>query len=280
MDGLNELDEIMNGPETAPVTTSTETTTTEQQPTRDEQGRFASTETEPTDHDAQAAIEGQGAKLVPLDALHASRKGEQTAKEEAEQLRRELAELRGQVTALTPRATPAEPAKPTNWYADPDKAIAERLTPIQQQVMQTKMETSFMLAEDKFGTEKLAAANEELGRLMKANDPSVAALAQQMKTSTHPYRDLVSWHERRQAMSEIGDDPGAFRDKERERIRAELMAELGIEQPEPVNGQQPSITKPQLKLPQSLSKLPGSGNGSGAADLSDAGIFNEAMSGR
>lgn len=286
MDGT-ELDEIMNEA-LAPITTSTETTTetAEQQQTRDEQGRFAPNTAEPTDQAAQAAIEGQQDRqgTVPQQALHAEREKGREAREEAEALRRELAELRGQVTALTPKAMPQEQPKPTNFYTDPDKALSERLTPIQQQVQQARMETSMMLAEEKFGADKLKAADDELGKLMQANDPSVAAIAQQMATSKHPYRDLIAWHEKRQAMSEIGDDPTSFRTRIAAEERAKVLAELGIEPDTAATAAvaqaTPSITKPLIKLPQSLSKLPGAGNGNGVEDTSDTGLFQHAMGGR
>jgi len=288
MDGLNELDEIMNGPETAPAIVSTEPTTetAEQQQARDQQGRFAGT-ADTTDQSAQAAIEGKQEQdhtgTVPHQALHAAREAGKADRDRADRLERELAELRGQVTALTPKQQPQEQPKPTNFYADPDKAIAERLSPIEQRFDDQRIALSRMIAVEKYGEEPIKAAAMALKDAMEANrnHPSLIALEQTSRQSMHPIGDLMSWHKQWEVQQKIGNDPDAFLTTERERIRAELMAELGIspQQAAPV-AQQPSNTQAPLKLPQSLSKLPGAGNGSGAADLSDAGIFSEAMGGR
>jgi hypothetical protein len=286
MDGT-ELDEIMNEvltPEVIETVVAPETVT---QP-RDETGKFAAKPQEeeaPTidpDNAAAAAVEGGERGKVPVAAVQAEREKARQARDEAETLRRELAEIRGQVSVLTQQRqqpqTPVEKAKPKSFWENPDEFLSERLAPVQQTVQQQRFEMSRMLAEEKLGADVVKAADDALGELIKANDPAVAALQAQIANSRHPYADLVAWHNKRQAMSEIGEDPAAYR----ERVRAELMAELGVEaQPAtPLTPASSTPTKPLTKLPQSLSKLPGAGNGNGAVDLSDAGLFQEAMGGR
>lgn len=290
MDGT-ELDEIMNealAPEVIEQPTVETPEKAETQP-RDENGKFAPKQgAEPVvdpDNAAQAAVEGgeHDKGKVPVAAVQAEREKTRQAKDEAETLRRELAELRGQVSVLTQQRQqpekPVEKAKPKNFWENPDEFLSERLAPVQQTMQQQRFEMSRMLADEKYGADVVKAADDALGELIKANDPSVAAFQAQIASSRHPYADLVAWHEKRKALADIGDDPKAYQERERERIRAEIMAEMGIEsQPAPATPSTPA--KPLTKLPQSLSKLPGSGNGSGAVDASDAGIFADAMGGR
>ena len=291
MDGT-ELDEIMNGspePEVIEAVVAPETVT---QP-RDETGKFAAkpqeeeAQTIDPDNAAAAAVEGGERGKVPVAAVQAEREKARQARDEAETLRRELAEIRGQVSVLTQQrqqaAPPVEKAKPKSFWENPDEFLSERLAPVQQTVQQQRFEMSRMLADEKYGADTVKAADDALGALIQANDPSVAAFQAQIANSRHPYADLVAWHEKRKAMADIGDDPKAYQERERERIRAELMAELGIEAAPatPATPAAPSTpTKPLTKLPQSLSKLAGAGNGNGSVDTSDEGIFSHAMGGR
>lgn len=294
MDGT-ELDEIMNGTDTpevieqAPVVDASADT----QP-RDETGKFAPKQQEeetPTvdpDNAAQSAVEGGERGKVPVAAVQAEREKRKQVEGEAETLRRELAELRGQVTVLTTQrqqpAAPVEKTKPKTFWENPDEFLAERLAPVQETMQSQRIELSTMLAIEKHGETVVTEAQAALAAAMKANpnDPSLIALDQQTRKSIHPMNDVLAWHARHKAMADIGDDPQAYRERERERIRAELMAELGIEAAPvvPGNPTPSTTTKPLTKLPQSLSKIPGAGNGKGAVDLSDAGLFQEAMGGR
>jgi len=294
MDGT-ELDEIMNEPlEGSDVVDTVATEAPAPTQPRDETGKFAPKPQEDDapivdpDNAAKAAVEGGEHEKgrVPVAAVQAEREKARQERDRANDLERRLAEMQGQLTVLTQQrqqpTTPVEKAKPKSFWENPDEFLSERLAPVQQTVQQQRFEMSRMLAEEKLGPDVVKAADDALGELIKANDPSVATLQAQIANSRHPYADLVAWHNKRQAMADIGDDPTAFRDRERERIRAELMAELGIEAAPAVPGNStPSTpTKPLTKLPQSLSRLPGAGNGNGAVDTSDAGIFTEAMGGR
>lgn len=292
MDDVN-LADLMT--DTAPATAevvSTETTTEQTSQARDEQGRFAPTQQ--TDQEAQAAVEGgaaatteQPAGTVPQQALHEARQQQKAERERAERLERELAELRGTVNALKPQDKPKEEPKKAFWE-DPDGFFNERATPIQQEVVKRHMMTSRMLAEDKFGPETVKAADDALGAAMQANpnDPSVIALAQKIKDSAHPFRDMIEWHKEHQARVEIGNDPAAYRAK----IEAEILAKYNItpeaaaaiaaEVTPPANVATPSTTtnaQPLTKLPKSLTKLPGGGNAAADGDVSDESVFAHAI---
>lgn len=249
---IRSLDEIMSR---EPVTTDTvqepnnpatpETDGQGMQP-RDDAGKFAPKAENAqgadgnTDQAAQAAVEAGKPEPghVPLQALHAEREKGKAARERAEALERQNAELIAALTRGQPQAQPqpAEKPKPKNFWENPDEFLAERTAPIQQEAVKRHMMTSKMLAEDKFGSEAVDEADKALGALMQANqnDPEVIAMQQRVASSPHPYRDLVTWHQRRKAMADIGEDPVAYR----ERLRAEIAAELAAANPAPATPQQ------------------------------------------
>lgn len=249
------LDEIMSREPIAtheevltPTPAAPETDTQGQ--SRDEHGKFApkqetaGTNTDP-DKTAQGVVEGgDGKGKVPLQAVHAEREKRQQAQTEAETLRRELAELRGQVSMLRQpaQAQPTEPPKPKKtFWEDPDGFLAERLAPVQQTMQDQRIELSTMLAAKDHGADTVKEARAALLEAMQANpnDPSLIALDQQSQRSVHPMEDVITWHNRRKAMADIGEDPAAYR----ERVRQELLAEL---QPTPTNQQQPAAPKPVM----------------------------------
>ena len=51
-------------------------------------------------------------------------------------------------------------------------------------------------------------------------------LQQQLQGQIHPYDFVVKWHRQHKLMSEIGQDPEAWRKSEAEKIRAQVLAEL------------------------------------------------------
>lgn len=289
MDGT-ELDEIMNGVETPEVIDTVVAPETVTQP-RDETGKFApKADDAPVvdpDNAAQAAVEGGEHEKgrVPVAAVIAERNLTKAARDEAEKLRNDLAELRGQVSVLTQQrqqpATPVEKAKPKNFWENPDEFLADRLAPVQQTMQTQRIELSTMLAVEKHGEAVVNEAQAALAAAMKANpnDPSLIALDQQTRKSIHPMNDVLSWHTRQKAMADIGDDPSAYRTRLETELREKIMAELGVDSAA-LPAATSTTTKPLTKLPQSLSKLPGAGNGNGGDDLSDTGLFTHAMGGR
>lgn len=285
MDGT-ELDEIMNGSdEPEVIATPSEPATqpeTNAQP-RDESGKFApkaAAEPEQVEPPQLETEEEPETGHVPQKALHEERKKRQTAEQENNDLRRQMQEMQGQIRLLSERAMqPAQPQPPKEQapapqlWEDPNGFISNALTPIQEQVQQQFLQTSELLAIEKHGEDAVSAAGQAMLELAKSGDPAVAAEYQRIMSARHPYGELVSWHARHKAMQEIGNDPNAYR----ERLRQELLAEMGHSPAAIPANPAPSGTKPLTQLPKSLNRLPGGGNAAAEVDASDAGLFAHAM---
>lgn len=257
-------------------------------PTRDESGRFASQQQPQEGAGAattdQPVTEPQtDAKGVPVAALQAEREKARQAKDEAEALRREIAELRGMVTAQRQQTTtqPAAEQKPepTIWDA-PDEFVKSQLTPIQQEIFNQKVGFSRMLAAKDHGAEAVDAA---LAAAMAIKGtPEGQILDQRLFASMHPFDDLVQWHKKQQAFARVGDDPDAWLQSELERRLSDPTEQAKIL--ERIRGSvaaTPSTSRaPVTNLPPSLSGIPTGGNATPQGDQSDAGLFNSLTSRR
>lgn len=186
---------------------------------------------------ANAAAEGAGAidpatgappasedgKLVPLKALEEERKGRQDWKEKAIRFEEELKHIRESQT----QAQTQQQQQPVEM----DQHTA---------LINERFNTSEMLLRDKHDDvdEKMAVFQAEA-----AKNP---ALQQQLLQQRHPYEWMYKQAQKMQALSEIGDDPAAYREQLREQIRAELQASQGSQQV------QTQATAPAPNLPKSL----------------------------
>ncbi len=218
------LDEIMSERDETPVEIleqpAIETT---EATARDEKGRFAPKDGQAPENVTVEPSEGATEPgTVPQKALHASREREKEARQEAENLRQQIAQMQGQIALLAQqRQQPlpaADQAAPEPWdpgYTDYVQA------PLREQMQQQREQFSLTLANDKFGSDKVEEAYNAM-RQGLTQDPTVRAEYQRIMASPHPYGELVTWHQRRQAMAEIGTDLNAYREK----LRAEIVAEM------------------------------------------------------
>lgn len=257
---MKELDEILSGAEpvqereTVAETTVTETPTepqqTEGQP-RGPDGKFAPKATE-TDTTAQQTVEGteqaphERGGTVPQQALHAAREKARTETDRADTLARELAELRGQVSVLTQQrqqpAQPQEPPKPIELWDDPNKWGENLLSPVLDQLIETRFLASETRAIAKFGDDTVTAAQQALESAVKAGELNGQAVGAQLRQSRDPIGDIVRWHQKQPAVQEQ-----SLRDK----LRAEFMAEYGIQPgttpaPAPAPAATPSVMPSNL----------------------------------
>ncbi|TPM37044.1 hypothetical protein [Mesorhizobium sp. B2-3-2] len=278
-----ELDDILadNGPQEEQATT-TQTTDGQQ---RDEQGRFApkvEAEAAPAVQADQQQVEAEAGK-VPQQALHASREKEREARQEAETLRNQIAEMRGQIQLLSqrgqaPAPKTAEPEKPVDFWESPDGYIANALTPVQQQLQQQNERFSKMIAVQTHGKETVDNAFKAFVEAAQANPGAYAGEYQAMMKSEHPYDSLVNWHKRQQTLSTVGNDPNAWLEAELEKRLSDPAYQAKVM--ERIRGAAAGNTNrsnPVTNLPPSLNRLPAGGNAPGEADLSDAGLFANAL---
>lgn len=270
----NELDDILAEsatPETqeqAPQETETQT----QQP-RDEGGRFATKAEQPQETTVEDEPE---AGKVPQQALHASRKKEQEARHEAEALRQQIAELRGQIQAINQRPSQQpkiEEQKPVDFWENPEGYLETKLSPFQQTIQQQREQFSKMLATQAHGKETVDNAFKAFVEAAQGNPGAYAAEYKAMMGSEHPYDALVQWHKRQETLKTVGNDPNAWLEAEMEKRLSDPAYQAKVlEKIRGAAGGNRSTNVTQL--PPSLNRLPAGGNVADDGDASDAALFS------
>lgn len=186
---------------------------------RDEQGRFAKGEKE---EETPPVPKETKPEKAPETGLQAGISAERKKRQDAE---RRALELEQRLQAL-------EAAKNAAPMPDPQADPQGYTQAIQQQqygmVLNQNLNFSEMLARDKHGDDVVEEAQQAFLEAVKV-DPT---LYQQLHTQRNPYGWLMKWHKQRQFMSEVGDDPSAYRQKLEAEIRAQLEAELQQKRPQ------------------------------------------------
>jgi hypothetical protein len=226
---------------------------------RDDRGRFAARQAEEQAQvqqvDQQQADQGQQVDkpppgFIPQQAFDARlAKAEEKFNERYAALEAQLNQFRNN-QQFQPRPQAEAPKPPPDFFENPDAAfqarLQEALSPLQQGQTSIVENFSRMMASDKHGEETVNKAYQDLQSRVNANPAAMRATYQRIMQSQHPYGELVKWHKEQSALSTYGDDPEAWRNSERERIRAEILAEAQGGQP---NGQQQT---PQQQVPQNM----------------------------
>ena len=164
------------------------------------------------------------------------------ARSENRALKEQLAAIKAQQDALmgtVGRAFAPAPPQAPDWFQDPDAALRDRISPIEQALAQQREQMSQLMAEEKHGREAVSAAMQAIQDEVDRN-PAARFEVQRMMQSPHPYGALVEWHKQRSVLSEIGTDPAAYR----ERLKAEILAEINATGVVPQAGT--SAAKPAL----------------------------------
>ena len=263
-DDEESLDDILSTAATPAVETPTPEAEQPEGRNRDEHGRFApkeaSDDPEPEQPEGEQdhEEEPEGEHNAPVAAVRAERQKRQAEQARAEKLERDLSELRGQMSVLLqqrqqqPEQPKPEPKPRPQLWDDPDNwgnsLVEERLSPIQQDIAELRFLTSESRAIARHGVEGVEAAQGALKAAIAAGQLDGAAVKAQLSKSRDPVGDVVRWHQSSPAVQEASM---------REKLRAELMAELGIDpnKPQP-NPSQPSNRNPVVKLPPSLNRIP------------------------
>jgi hypothetical protein len=133
-----------------------------------------------------------------------------------------------------PQAQPA----PFNQriFEDPEPTIGslveQKVNPLQQEVQNLRSDFAFQVAEIKYGDDFREAYRTWFGQVGDRSNPDPQTYWSIMG-SPNPGEALMQWHNGRRIQTEIGTDLNGYRD----RVRAELLAEMGMgEPPPPRNG--------------------------------------------
>jgi hypothetical protein len=157
-----------------------------------------------------------------------------------------------------PRPQAEAPKPPPDFWENPEDAfkarLQEALSPIIESQTRTVENFSKTIAVRDHGQQAVDQAFQNLQSRVQANPGGMQATYAQIMQSPHPYDELVRWHKKESALSTYGDDPEAWRNSERERIRAEILAEAQGGQP---SGQQAA---PQQQAPNMPNSFAGSRN--------------------
>jgi hypothetical protein len=226
---------------------------------RDDRGRFAARQAEEQAQvqqtDQQQADQGQQADkpppgFIPQQAFDARlAKAEEKFNERYAALEAQLNQFRNN-QQFQPRPQAEAPKPPPDFWENPEDAfkarLQEALSPIIESQTRTVENFSKTIAVRDHGQQAVDQAFQNLQSRVQANPGGMQATYAQIMQSPHPYDELVRWHKKESALSTYGDDPEAWRNSERERIRAEILAEAQGGQP---NGQQQT---PQQQVPQNM----------------------------
>lgn len=189
------------------------------------------TQAAPTEPEAEGQTESQtegegerGQRMVPHEALHAEKQKVKRYTEQVAEFQKQLSETNAawerRMAELVEAVKPKQEVQQPDWFADPDAVLNQRLgqtlSPITNDITSVRAELIELKAIQKYGDEKVSAVKAYLDDAAKKNDPELQTLGAAMRASSDPMKIAIDWFEKRTF------DPAA----ERERIRAELLAEL------------------------------------------------------
>jgi hypothetical protein len=218
-----------------------------------------------TEQPQAATQQEQQEQSVPYAALKKEREARKA-------LQARVDELTNHVLRRQTLEKPEEQQPDPEIWDDPTAFIRNQLSPVQNELQQTREFYSQREAVREHGAETVEAAYNALAEAMQQGDQGAQALYRKAMQSMDPYGELVAWHKRNEILSQVGTDPKAYE----ERLRAKILEELQGQAPA---GQQPAGAQPQQSQTQPLPSLNRSygnaGNAQGGA-ITEEDIFNAA----
>jgi hypothetical protein len=189
-----------------------------------------------------------------------------------QQMERELSQLK------------APKQEPVDFFADPNAAFKQQIAPIEQQFNQLaselRLDSSKAMAIALHGAKAVTEMEAAVEKAMAENNPDIMQLAAQMRSSKDPVSLAMKWHQRSKLWETTGGDPEAYRQRilddalKNPEFQAKVI-EAARGQAQPTNG-----TRPNIQMPPSLNRIPGSGTSTAAQDsddVSDRALFEHAV---
>lgn len=166
------------------------------------------------EHSGQVAKSG-----VPSGRLREEAQRRQAAETRERELQSKLDQLQGRLdqferTQRQPQRQEQDAPKEPDMFADPEGWARNQEARLTQQFEERRINASFADAEEEHG-DKFRTA---FGDLQKTGNPD---LVRAVVGSHNPGKTLMRWHQQQALLSEIGNDPAAYRDK----VRQELLSD-------------------------------------------------------
>ncbi len=166
-------------------------------------------------------------QAIPVTALLDEREKRQLAERKAEESDRQLAEMQAQI-----QRQQAQKQAP-DWDEDPQAAASYQAQTIQQQMHTQRLEQSKFFASREFGAEVVSEA--------MAYFDANPQLSHQFMSEPSPFHAAVEFYQKQKFLTEVGENPDAYKEQMREQIRQEVMAEMTNTQPSKPKAPPPSM---------------------------------------
>ena len=164
---------------------------------------------EPEPQGDTRARDPETGRFVPISALLDERDKRQAETRKREDLEAQLQRYQ-------------QPQQPEQIPTDPSGIIQYALAEQQRIAFNERLNTSELMARQAHGEEIVSEAQQAFLSAVGQNP----MLQQQLQGQIHPYDFVVKWFRQHKLMSEIGQDPEAWRKSEAEKIRQQVLAEL------------------------------------------------------
>lgn len=261
---------------------------------RDDKGRFAPKQAseaeaapiqQPPVDQAQPEpkdTDGQVPSWRLREVREAREEAERRAQESAQQSYALQAQLRAMQQELAAIKAPKQ--EPVDFFANPDQALQQRLSPMEEKF--AKLESDVRLAVSRtaaiamHGAQAVMDMERAIADAVAKNHPDMRGLAAQMRASEDPAGVAMEWHKRTKLWEVTGGDPDVYKNKVLDEAlkNPEFLAKALEAARSQAGGQ--ATSRPNINLPPSLTKTPGSSTTNGAADdgdMSDRALFRHAM---
>lgn len=259
---------------------------------RDEGGRFApksqdDPNTPPVEPAPQQNADPAGNVGVPPGRLREESEARRRAEAEKAELQSQLMQMQQQIAALSrqpvqPQA-PQQPQEAPDWYTDPEAAMQHAVSPHLQQFQQMLDYNARLAANAVYKAEVVADA--EKAFLDALNTGKVdRADYERVLSAPNRYEAAVQWHKRQSLLSEVGDDPQAYRQRILDEALKDpaFIARVAEAARQPGTPQAQAPGAPVVRLPPSLNSQTAVASGRSGADgdVSDAELFRQTTSAR
>lgn len=131
------------------------------------------------------------------------------------------------------------------------------MQPVAQHINTMSEATSRRFAVAEHGQDSVTDAYAAIESRFRAGDPNAMGEYRRIMSSGDPWGELVKWHKRESAVAEMGTDPAAYREK----LKAQILAELGQSAPQPQasNGAAPAAPNLPTDLARARNVAPRTG---------------------